>query len=559
MAMVTPTSAPLDGRPTRIVMTVHSQRLDRRFRESTLSSMSSLRAALPLLAAFLACIAVPKAQAADGVDALVERQKAYKDALARSRAGTFADGQAINYSITDSLYYPGPGDQFRLRWWGVGSGEEILTVNGRQEIVLPDIGVVGVRGRSLAEIRDTIEHRLRQRSNIRVVDLSVQKLASVSVYVTGNVPNPGMRVLPAGSRLSKALEDAGLVVSEALGAISEGNYFLPLSQAPPSLRKVTVIKVSGDSSFFDLALALNRGDQTQDPLVFNGDLIRIGQARNLVAVSGSGVRARLIEHLPGESYRQILDVVGVGPVTNAECLDASGRPEKAVLDEPVAKSCVGLRSIDSIRAGAPEVVWVLGLVSQPGAVPFRNGMTSEGAVALAGGYLLSKDSLRIHAIRHQWPRLRAIDLAASELASSQYPEVQTALNQYRTHPGGSYSRQDEELSFGDTVVVTRKSRVVWVGGQVSKPGFVPWREGVKIDEIVSLAGGYGRRPWLSRIRVLDPVTGQVVSGDGIIPPGAVVIVPEKRYLYPEQWLQISSSILVLVISLWSVYLQQSRT
>ena len=520
--------------------------------------MRSLWSGAAFLTALLSCALPSFGQSEDEIRVIAERQKAYRDVLSRSNGSVPPDIQMVNYAVDDSLYYPGPGDQYRLRWWGVGTGDEVLVVNGRHEIVLPEVGVLKVRGLPLSQIRDSVERRIRTRfSNVRVVDLSVQKLASVQVHVTGAVPNPGIRVLSGGSRLSKALEDAGLLVPEVLGGISQGNYFLPLSQSPPSLRRVWVRKSSGDTSSFDLALAFNRGEQSQDPLVFNGDRIEVGHVQNLVAVSGSGVRSRLVESVPGESYRKLLEVVGVGPITNAECLDSQGSASSVALDDVFDARCVGVRSVDTERIRSTGVVWVLGMVNQPGAVPFRHGITSEAAVELAGGAILPRDSVTIVAIRHHWPRLRAFEAIPGEI-SSQYPEVQSALNLYRTHPGGGYSRPDEVLGVMDTVVVSERNMTVWVGGQVTRPGFVPWTKGASIDQLVASAGGYSRRPWKSRVRVLDPSTGQVVSESAGVPPGAIVIVPEKRYLYPEQWLQISSSVLLVMISLWSVYLQQSN-
>lgn len=520
--------------------------------------MRSFWSGCAILAALLSCAIPAFGQSEEEIRVIAERQKAYRDVLSRSNGSASPEIQMVNYAVDDSLYYPGPGDQYRLRWWGVGVGDEILVVNGRHEIVLPEVGVLKVRGMVLTQVRDSIEGRVRKRfPSVRVVDLSVQKLAPVQVYVTGAVPNPGMRVLSAGSRLSKALEDAGLLVPEVLGGISQGNYFLPLSQSPPSLRRVLVRKSSGDTSSFDLALAFNRGIPSQDPILYNGDRIEVGHVGNLVAVSGSGVRSRLVETVPGETYGKLLDVVGVGPIKNAECLDANGSAKSVSLDDAFDARCIGVRSVDADRIESPGVVWVLGMVRQPGAVPFRRGITSEAAVELAGGALLPADSSTIVAIRHHWPRLRAFESMPGEI-SSQYPEVQSALSLYRTHPGGGYSRPNEILGVMDTVVVSRRNMTVWVGGQVTNPGFVPWSKGASIDELVASAGGYSRRPWKSRVRVLDPSTGQVVSESSGIPPGAIIIVPEKRYLYPEQWLQISSSVLLVMISLWSVYLQQSN-
>jgi protein involved in polysaccharide export with SLBB domain len=55
---------------------------------------------------------------------------------------------------------------------------------------------------------------------------------------------------------------------------------------------------------------------------------------------------------------------------------------------------------------------------------------------------------------------------------------------------------------GDVVVVT-KGRVVFVSGQVTRPGELPWREGLTVTQALAAAGGPAasarlRRAWLLR-------------------------------------------------------------
>src|ERR1035437_301846 len=94
----------------------------------------------------------------------------------------------------------------------------------------------------------------------------------------------------------------------------------------------------------------------------------------------------------------------------------------------------------------------------------------------------------------------------------------------------------------------------WVGVEVRKPGFVPWKKGANIDDYVKAAGGYADRSWASRTRVFDLQSGlSLEAKSATIRPGAAVIVPEARYISPDQWLGIAASVASLALTMVILY------
>ena len=77
--------------------------------------------------------------------------KAGSFALASMAQADKPEGPAL--AVEDSLLFLSPGDRLKLRWWGIGAGSEDLIVNTRWEIVVPDLGVVRVKGIAFGKVR----------------------------------------------------------------------------------------------------------------------------------------------------------------------------------------------------------------------------------------------------------------------------------------------------------------------------------------------------------------------------------------------------------------------
>jgi hypothetical protein len=114
---------------------------------------------------------------------------------------------------------------------------------------------------------------------------------------------------------------------------------------------------------------------------------------------------------------------------------------------------------------------------------------------------------------------------------------------------GTYTDINTPLQAGDTVFVYPAEQVVWVGGKVARPGFVPWKKDAGIAQYIAAAGGYADRAWESRVRVFDLQSGLSMEPTSAIRPGAAVIVPEERYISMEQWISMLSSVATMAATI----------
>jgi protein involved in polysaccharide export with SLBB domain len=83
------------------------------------------------------------------------------------------------------------------------------------------------------------------------------------------------------------------------------------------------------------------------------------------------------------------------------------------------------------------------------------------------------------------------------------------------------------LMAGDRIVVPRRFPMVSVQGTVRAPGYVPYQPGLKVEEYVKAAGGYGGRADKGNTRVTLAATGrQVFAKDaGPLQAGDAIWVP----------------------------------
>lgn len=462
-------------------------------------------------------------------------------------------GYAVPRIPTDSSLYLNPGDKLQLVWWGMGSGQVQLMVGTRGDLVIPEVGVVRVEGRRFDRIRDTVEALVRKRIKTDYVELSVVSLAPAEIRAVGRFPQPGGYVVPAGTRLSVFLEKAGLDVD----SFSERIRFTSPPKASdqiviPSLRDIVIVRGGGrDTLRVDLLRAVRNGDFSSDPPLFSGDVVRLKEQGAVIGLSGSVAVGGFYEFKEGETVRSFLASGGIDPTEFGSKIyvnDAQSGWEEIALDTPMPKATTNLKISQVVRPNLRKVVWVAGWVRSPGAYVIREGMTSQDLVAEAGGTLGEKDSSVVLSVKRGWGWIQPGRVDMAEI-SDIYPEVQAVRKEFKQHMRGNYSREAVPLQEGDSVYVYQAERVVWVGGRVVRQGYVTWRPGAKVEDYIRAAGGAASRPWVSRTLIYDMYTDQRVPVDGEIRPGSVVLVPEKPYTPPLQWIGALSTIIVSVLSI----------
>lgn len=189
-------------------------------------------------------------------------------------------------------YVVGVGDQILITTWGDIQQRHARTIDRQGRLVLPDVGVVTLAGKTLAEAREELEALFGQvYRNIRMT-VSVGDVRTIQVYVSGDVHRPGNYTLNSLSTIFTALYYAG-------GPTYKG-----------SLRRITLSRRGGALQEFDLYGFLIEGDRNMDIPLQSGDVVHVRPLGPTVRIEGEVRRPAIYEIRTGETLRDAIPMAG---------------------------------------------------------------------------------------------------------------------------------------------------------------------------------------------------------------------------------------------------------
>lgn len=471
-------------------------------------------------------------------------------------------GTRLPAYVDASRYRVGPGDELTLWLWGAISRAQKLVVGPEGNVVIPEMGAVDVTGCTLAEARQRIADRVHRSLRGLAVDVQLTRLRSFTVYLTGEVREPGPVSATAVGQVADVLADT-LLTERA------------------SHRNVQVRHADGTISVVDLQSFQLTGERPDGPWLREGDVIHVPTATSFVGAWGAVARPGPVELGPSDSVSTLLRLTGgllpkrLGDEAMLLRWDGGARRESLLVrleGDRVAAGNVPLRDGDQLyvlqQPGWHESmqVWVVGRVAREGVFPIRLGVTRlTEAVAAAGGLLADADPSAIHLVRalssHQDdPEFdRLLRLSRGEMTESEYESFRARLAARSPDVRVDWGliedgRKDLDLLLqdGDVIRVERRTNAVRVDGAVRRPGLIPFTEGRPSSWYIEQAGGFTRRGARTQVRVIRAANGQsLLARDARgISPGDQVWVPERPDVSPWQYLR---DVLVVAAQLATVW------
>lgn len=218
-------------------------------------------------------------------------------------------------------YIIGPGDQFTLTLWGTTEGIYTFTVTKEGNITLPKVGVVPVAGVRFGEIEKTLKRHLsRYYSNFNL-SVAMGQLKTITVYVVGEVANPGSYSVNSLTTVYGALFTAG-------GPTKKG-----------SLRTIKVLRAGKVVKTIDLYDFLLRGDRSQDIRLQHDDTVFVPLIGPVAGVAGSVYRPAIYELKGKETIGDVIQIAGgIMPIASASRVQLyrfAHNEKKVILDIPV--------------------------------------------------------------------------------------------------------------------------------------------------------------------------------------------------------------------------------
>jgi protein involved in polysaccharide export with SLBB domain len=396
----------------------------------------------------------------------------------------------------DAGYRIGPGDQLTLVLTGDVEQAHTLDVSREGYIRIPDVGQLSVANLTLGELEDVLYARLgRVHSGVRRganattrFSVSVTRLRSNQVFVTGDVMNPGSyRVTSAGTALT-ALYAAG-------GPTDRG-----------SLRRVEVRRGGRLVSSLDVYDYLVRGDASNDVRLQQGDIVHVPVHGPRVRVDGAVARPATYEVKDREGIAQVIQAAGgLRAVAGGRRLviervlpvaDRSMGRQRAVIDVPLgadgtipafAVADGDLVRVPGISDRVRDRVVVQGHVWSPGPQGFAAGLTLEEALRRAGGLQPDAYLGTVHVSRLR-PDSTRVQLRAMLRDTTGATVAPLTLQE-----------DDEVMVYSRTSF--RPEQYVVIGGAVRDGKRFPWREGMTLRDLVLLAGGLTESAYLNEAEI----------------------------------------------------------
>ncbi len=268
-------------------------------------------------------------------------------------------------------YVIGPGDNIVIYMWGNINQALSLTVDRDGKIILPEAGVVYVWGKKFAEAKELIVNVLKAHYSGISVEVSLGALRTFPIYVMGEVVNPGIyRITPLINPL-QALTLAG-------GVKKTG-----------SLRKIKILKATGEKIELDLYQLLVEGNQLENVVLEGGDIIFVPPIGNVAGIKGSVKRPAIYELKNKESLIDLVELAG-GLLPTAFIYRV--QVERVIKGEKRVVLDLEFRSYDEFRRKGGDFVLQNGdLVIISTIIPGKwNYVTIKGNVYKPGDYELKE-------------------------------------------------------------------------------------------------------------------------------------------------------------------------
>lgn len=395
--------------------------------------------------------------------------------------------------------------------------------------------------------------------------LPSQSQIPISVSVTGFVANPGVYQMSALNRLSDALErtggmrtktDPAMLLNPMQKQAAEQDSLYDNFQA---LRSVKLTR--GDkTTVHDLLLFLRGGQQEHNPLLRDGDLITVSAMFSTTSIHGGIYLPGDYEFLPGDRLSDIL-VLAQGFMPGADLRNVNLYRYKANLtDFDIIKldlsaypsnptvADIALQAFDRViipRDSEQRRAWkitVEGNVKAPGDYLIGEDTTLYDILLQSGGPNLRGDlkgAVLINGLHNmeldpEFERLK--DLSMAQMTPMEYNYMRSKMRQikgkYNVDVWTAWDSKGEKgnplLRDGDYLYVPEVFDMVYVSGQVRRPGLVQWEEGKNWEHYIDAAGGYTNNRRYNGTRIIRASSGNWVkpSKKQVINPGDNIFVAE---------------------------------
>lgn len=367
-------------------------------------------------------------------------------------------------------YMLGPDDELIVSVYGYSEKRYVLTVNELGEVYIPNVGPILVSGLTIEQATDKIRNKLGStiytaiKSGQTKVQVTLGKIRSIRVTVIGQARKPGTYTVSSLTTLYNALYLCG-------GPADMGSY-----------REIEVIR-GKEKRKADLYEFLVYGNQKDNILLQEGDVIRIPYYDNRVIISGNVKRVGKFEMLNHETFSDLLkysggftDIAYRGNVTVSRITDST----RKIIDLSSKQfSVFQVKGSDEYTIGKLQDefgnrIYASGAVQRPGTYELTQNITVKDLIEKAGG--LTADAYLHRALIYRY--------LPNKLPAMESVNLDSVMN----------LNKEVFLKKNDSLVVStlfsfKDENAVSVQGNVRKPGHVMLRKNMTLKDVLMVLGG----------------------------------------------------------------------
>lgn len=373
---------------------------------------------------------------------------------------------------TPKSYILGPDDELTILLTGVNESTTNTKVTPEGNVKIPYAGLVYVNGLSIEQATSQIKSKMTKAypalsSGQTKLTVNLGTVRSIRVTIIGDVATPGTYTVSSLATLFNALYQSG-------GPTYRG-----------SLRKIELIRNNKVIQVVDLYNFLQKGIQTDNVSLRDQDVIRIPVYTTRVAVDGAIKRPGIYELKSSETLNDLITYAGgfsdlaykgIAKVTQV------GEKERSVKDISADMfDRYTLKNADSVYFGAilerfSNRVVIEGAVYRPGTFELFQGASLKSLITKADG-------------------LREDAVLGNGYIKRIKPDLEKEMISFNLGNIMSGKDLDIPLVREDSIFVMstkdlRDETSISIGGYVRAPGTFPYRKGMSVADVISMAKGF---------------------------------------------------------------------
>lgn len=385
---------------------------------------------------------------------------------------------------TPANYLLGPDDELLIDVSGFSEANYQLKISPEGNIRIPLVGNISVSGKTVEQAGQVIRQRLAStiytniKSGNTKVSTTLGAIRSIRVMVIGEATLPGTYTLPSLATVYHALYACG-------GPSKNGSY-----------RNIELLRNNKVVATIDVYKFLTTGIKKEDIRLMDQDIIRISLYETRVELKGEVKKPGLFDVVKGEKLSDLIRYAGgytEAAYTSKLQLYRNNEKEREV--STIANNAVtnftpkagDTYLVGRIMGRFSNRVNVSGAVYRPGDYELKEGMTLKQLIQSADG--LRDDAFLKRAIIHRYKK----DLSPEILSFSPEQIINGAA-------------QDIVLQKEDRITIysqldLQQARFVAIEGEVMQPGTYLYEEGMRLQDLILMAGGLKASATEKRIEV----------------------------------------------------------